>query len=352
MDGLKPYPAYRDSGVPWLGDVPEHWETKPLKRWVGMNAEVLPESTPPDYQFRYLDIGAVGTGVLINKPQRLRFGDAPSRARRVVHQGDTIVSTVRTYLKAIYHVDENANELVCSTGFAVLTPHAGTLPKFVSYLARSNAFTDRLTADSVGIAYPAIDETRLGSFQIAVPPHAEQAAIVRFLDRADRQLWRYMRAKQKLVQLLNEEKQAIIHAAVTRGLDPSVRVTPSGVAWLGNLPAHWGVQRAKRLFREVDVRSTTGTETLLSLRMYRGLIPHSEVSKVPITTDALIGFKKVAPGQLVMNRMRAAIGMFGIAHESGLVSPDYAVFEALESVDTRVLPHALQDRGRENDIPT
>ena len=247
IDGLKPYPAMKDSGVPWLGEVPEHWTTLPLKRWVRINRSVLPESTPPDYEFRYLDIGSVGTGVLTARPQRMRFAAAPSRARRIVRDGDTIVSTVRTYLKAVYYVDSDSDELVCSTGFAVLSPRSGTVPKYVSYLCRSTAFTDRVTADSVGIAYPAIAETRLGAFQVAVPPLPEQAAIVRFLDHVDRRIRRYIRAKQKLITLLEEQKQAIIHRAVTRGLDPNVRLKPSGVEWLGDVPEHWEVRRLRSL---------------------------------------------------------------------------------------------------------
>ena len=247
---LKPYPTMKDSGVPWLGEVPTHWNTRPLKRWVTINAEVLSETTAPDRVFRYVDIGSVGTGTLTQKPQRLRFAGAPSRARRVVHKGDTLVSTVRTYLKAIYFVDGEADELVCSTGFAVLTPRVGTVPQFVSYLARSNAFTDRVTADSVGIAYPAVAESRLGSFHVAIPPIPEQAAIVRYLDHADRRIQRYIRAKQKLIKLLEEQKQAIIHQAVTGQIDvrtgqPYPAYKPSGVEWLGDVPVHWEVMRSR-----------------------------------------------------------------------------------------------------------
>ena len=81
------------------------------------------------------------------------------------------------------------------------------------------------------------------------PPGPEQAAIVRFLDHADRRIRRYIRAKQKLIKLLEEQKQAIIHRAVTRGLDPNVRLKPSGVEWLGEVPEHWEVQRVKRVTR-------------------------------------------------------------------------------------------------------
>ncbi len=246
IDGLKPYPKMKDSGVPWLGEVPEHWQLLPLKRWIRMNGEVLPESTVPDYEFRYLDIGSVGTGTLTAKPQRLRFATAPSRARRVVRAGDTIVSTVRTYLKAVYFVERESEVLICSTGFAVLTPRADAEPKFVSYLCQSAAFTDRVTADSVGIAYPAIAETRLGAFHVGIPPLPEQAAIVRFLDHRDRRIRRYIRAKQKLIKLLEEQKQAIIHRAVTRGLDPDVRLKPSGVEWLGDVPEHWELKKIRQ----------------------------------------------------------------------------------------------------------
>jgi len=138
--------------------------------------------------------------------------------------------------------------LIAYTGFAVLAPGQGVNSRFLSFLVQSDPFTDRVSADSVGIAYPAIAETRLGTFHVAIPPLPEQAAIVRYLDYVDRRIRRYIRAKQKLIALLNEQKQAIIQQAVTRGLDPHVRLKPSGVEWLGDVPEHWGISPSKRLF--------------------------------------------------------------------------------------------------------
>lgn len=183
--GIEAGVRLKPSNIRSLGDIPEHWELRPLKHWVTINSEVLPETTDPDYTFSYIDIGSVGTGKLIENPQLLQFKNAPSRARRVAHIGDTLVSTVRTYLKAIYFVENWAeqNPLICSTGFTVLTPRAGTDPKFISYLFQSNAVTDRIMADSVGIAYPAIPERRLGSLVVAVPTLEEQSEIVSFLDK-------------------------------------------------------------------------------------------------------------------------------------------------------------------------
>ena len=128
----------KDSGVPWLGEVPAHWEVRRLKDWLEVNQFVLPENTDPDYAFSYLDIGTVGTGRLTAKPKKIRFGAAPSRARRVVRSGDTIISTVRTYLKAVWYSEDSGIDLIASTGFAVLTPKPDTFPKFVSYFCHRN----------------------------------------------------------------------------------------------------------------------------------------------------------------------------------------------------------------------
>ena len=182
-----------------------------------------------------------------SEPTTTKFGSAPSRARRIVRTGDTIVSTVRTYLKATWFAGEVKDDLICSTGFAVLTPRNEVCPKFVNYLAQSNAFTDMVTASSVGTAYPAIPESRLGSLHIPLPPLPEQRAIVRYLDYVDRRIRRYVSSKRKLIALLEEEKQAVVNRAVTRGLDPNVRLKPSGVEWLGDVPAHWEVSGEDRI---------------------------------------------------------------------------------------------------------
>ena len=240
-----PYPVYKDVGVEWLREIPAHWEVRRLKDWVTINRSVLPETTDPDFVFQYIDIGSVSTGVLTKKPQRMRFAASPSRARRIVREGDTIISTVRTYLKAVWFAQETHDNLICSTGFAVLTPDERAVPKFVSYLVQSHPFIEQVTANSVGMSYPAIAESRLGSFHLPLPPLPEQAAIVRYLDYVERRIRRYIDAKQKLVGLLEELKQATIYEAVTRGLDPDVPLKPSGIEWLGDVPAHWALRQLK-----------------------------------------------------------------------------------------------------------
>ena len=217
--GLDPDVRLKPSSVEWLGDVPAHWEVLPLKHWLGMNESVLSEATDPNFEFRYIDIGSVGTGVLIEKPQKIRFATAPSRARRIVRDGDTIISTVRTYLKAVWFDEETKGNFICSTGFVVLTPRQGTLPKFVSYLTQNNSFIDRVTANSVGTAYPAITESRLGSFQVAVPPFPEQAAIVAYLDNVTANIDAAIDRARREIELLSEYRIRLIADVVTGKVD-------------------------------------------------------------------------------------------------------------------------------------
>ncbi len=217
--GLDPDVSLKFSGVEWLGDVPKHWEVVPLKHWVRMNDAVLSEDTDAKFEFDYLDIGSVGTGILTQDPQRILFENAPSRARRVVRNDDTIVSTVRTYLKAVWYANNTEDNLIASTGFAVLTPRQGTSPKFVSYLAQSNSFTDRVTAESVGIAYPAISESRLGTFHVSLPPIAEQAAIVEYLDKATTDIDTTIARARREIELLREYRTRLIADVVTGKID-------------------------------------------------------------------------------------------------------------------------------------
>jgi len=334
---LKAYPAYKDSGVPWLGRVPEHWTTKPLKRWVRINAAVLPETTLPQCEFRYLDIGAVETGFLTRRPCMLRFEGSPSRARRIVRKGDTIVSTVRTYLKAVYFVADDAEDLICSTGFAVLTPQLATLPKFVSYLVQSSPFTDRVTADSVGIAYPAIAESRLGSFNVVVPPLPEQGAIVRFLNHYDRKIRRYIRGKQKSAKLLDEERLAIIHRAVTRGLDPNVRLKHSGVGWLGDVPEHWQIAQVRSVAQVV--RGGTPRPAGSPVYFHGDAEPWITVGELTKDRDmylcstatrlTAVGVERsrtVLPGTLLLTNSGATLGVPKITMIRGCINDGVAAF--------------------------
>ena len=181
---MKRYEEYKDSELEWLKAVPKHWEIVPLKRFVTINREVLSEATSPDFDFLYIDIGNVDERGIIAVPERVRFEQAPSRARRIIKQGDTIISTVRTYLKAIAFIQDRAHNLIASTGFAVLSPYGKTLPRYILYLVQSHTFINQVSANSYGVNYPAITPGQLGNLKLAITrDRKEQEAIVAFLDR-------------------------------------------------------------------------------------------------------------------------------------------------------------------------
>jgi len=159
------------------------WMHLPLKRIAAINPEVLPEDTDPDFAIVYVDIGGVSLEAGIRESEILRFGDAPSRARRLVKAGDTIVSTVRTYLRAIAPVIDPPNNMVVSTGFAVVRSAGMVDSHFLSWALRSSQFVEAVVAVSVGVSYPAIAPTVLGCIPVRVPPKTGQRAIAGFLDR-------------------------------------------------------------------------------------------------------------------------------------------------------------------------
>ena len=238
------YPAYKPSGAEWLGDVPEHWDVKRLKYVASINDEALPETTDPTYEFDYVDIGNVNAIYGIVERERMIFEEAPSRARRVVRKGDTIVSTVRTYLRAVASVREAADDLIVSTGFAVVRPHGIDLA-FLSFALRESHFIETVVSKSTGVSYPAINASEVGRICIPVPELEEQQAIARFLDERTQKIDDLIEAKRSLLDLLKEKRQAVITHAVTRGLDLTAKLKPSGVEWLGDVPEHWDVKRLK-----------------------------------------------------------------------------------------------------------
>lgn len=159
------------------------WPLVPLRYLVNLNRETLPETTPADYSFEYIDISSVSRDEGVRRTDRQVFAQAPSRARRVVRHGDVIISTVRTYLRAATQIDARHDGCVCSTGFAVLSPKPETMDtRFLGYAVTSRRFVDEVVAWSVGVSYPAINAGDLVRLRIPCPPLNEQRRIVADLD--------------------------------------------------------------------------------------------------------------------------------------------------------------------------
>jgi type I restriction enzyme S subunit len=246
--GLKPYPAMKDSGVPWLREVPEHWSIRRLK-----------------FLLRERDARSVdGTEQLLRVSQYT--GVTERKRNDGLDEPDTRAESLIGY-KCVNHAELVINIMLAWNGSMGVSRYSGIVspaycvyrfgpfayPWYFHYLLRSPTYKTHIKTVSTGVV-----ESRLRLYtddlyrlEALLPPLSEQTAIVRFLAHYDRKIRRYIRAKQKLIKLLEEQKQAIIHQAVTRGLDPNVRLKPSGVEWLGDVPEHWEVRRLKTLVSRV-----------------------------------------------------------------------------------------------------
>ena len=248
MSHYKPYFAYKDSGVEWIGDVPEHWEVKPIKVVVTFNDDVLPDSMAADTPINYVDISAVSYAEGITSSEEMLFSNAPSRARRKARVGDVVISTVRTYLKAVAAVDQAHSDCIYSTGFAVLRARKEHIdPSFLKWLALNELFIQSVESHSEGLSYPAINAPDLVNLKTVIPSFHEQAKIASTLDRETKRIDSLISKKTRFIELLKEKRQALITHAVTKGLDPNVKMKDSGVEWIGEVPEHWEVKRLRQV---------------------------------------------------------------------------------------------------------
>ncbi len=246
MAELTRYETYKPSGIDWIGNYPKHWEFRRLKNVCIVNKEALTDKTPFDYLIEYIDIGNTTDNGDFLELQEIEFSEAPSRARRKVEDGDTIISTVRTYLRAIAFIENPKENLIVSTGFAVLNPIKRTLvPKFLFYQVLCDSFIQRVIANSEGVSYPAISSTKLADLKLFIPSVKEQICIANYLDDQTQKIDQLIANKKAQVEKLKELRQIEVNNAVTKGLNPNTEMKDSGIDWLGKIPKHWKVKRLK-----------------------------------------------------------------------------------------------------------
>lgn len=236
---LGPYAEYKEPGVPWLGQVPEHWA---IVRAKAVYSCIDRRSTTGKEPL--LTVSSARGVVPRTSVAVTMFKAASYVGHKLCWPDDLVINSLWAWAGGLgvskYHG-------IVSTAYSVyrIRPAAPALPAFLHYFLRSAPFHYELQLRSKGIWISRLQLTD-SSFLAAplpLPPLPEQASIVRFLDWATRRVDRAIQAKRRLVALLNEQKQAIIHRAVTQGLDPSVPMKASGIPWLGEIPAHWEVRR-------------------------------------------------------------------------------------------------------------
>lgn len=238
--------GYPTSSRPEVGSIQSGWETRRLKFVATCNDEALPETTDPDLEISYVDISSIDLIKGITTLETHTFEGAPSRARRIVRDGDTIISTVRTYLKAIAPIESPPDNMIVSTGFAVMRPLGFIDSKFLGYALQTTSFIDSVVANSTGVSYPAINPTVLVCLSVDYPKDKKtQQEIAAFLNWKTGQIDSLIAKKKELMERLKEKRLAVITQAVTKGINPTAPLHDSRIPWLGHVPKHWEVKRLR-----------------------------------------------------------------------------------------------------------
>ena len=253
MTTPRPYPARKPSGVPWLGDLPAHWDVRRLKTFAEMRVSNVDkhvrEGELPVRLCNYVDV--YKNDYITQELAFMRATASMDEIERFrLEPGDVLItkdSETWDDIGVPALVTESANDLVCGYHLALLRPSGEMLGAYLARALQTNRVAYQFHVRANGVTRYGLTHAGIHSVQVPLPPLAEQAAIVRYLDGVDGLIRAYVGAKERLIALLEEERQAVIHRAVTRGLDPGAPLKPSGVEWLGDVPAHWEVRRLKTI---------------------------------------------------------------------------------------------------------
>lgn len=322
IEGLKPYPKMKDSGLPWCPHIPAHWDLVP-NRTLLTQRKVLVGEKHSDYTL--LSLTKQGVIVRDISENKGKFS-ADMGTSQEVRTGNLVM--------CLFDVPETPRTIGLSrhngmiTGaYTVFEARDDQAAKWLEAFYISMDDRKLLSPLYSGLRHT-IPKSRFLSTHTPVPAANERAAIIRFLAHADRRIRQLIRSKQKLITLLEEQKQAIIQRAVTRGLDPNADLKPSGIEAIGDVPTHWATPLNQRVFRELIRPHGGRPEVQLSLSQRDGLIATETMKERSLQTSSFDNWKVVYPGDLVLNRFKAHLGVFFASTLRGIVSFHYGVFAA------------------------
>lgn len=299
---MKRYNKYKDSGIAWLGLIPEHWEVRKLKRILslvterGVSPKKLALENIESYTGRYLPTDSIfdGDGVQI-------------------HVGDIVYGKLRPYLCKVWLASFACNAI---GDFYVFRCNYECSNQFVSYLFRSTSFTGICNASTYGAKMPRVSSDFMLSMSLPLPPLPEQEAIVSYLDRKVSEMDSFVSKQETQISYLKELKQATIAKAVTRGIDPSVALKDSGIPWLGQIPEHWEVDKLGLHFKERNEKVSDKDYPALSVSKEGITLQLDSVAK----TENGDNRKKVCKGDFVANSRSDRKGSCGFSDYEGSVS--------------------------------
>jgi type I restriction enzyme S subunit len=346
---LKPYSEYKDSGLPWLSQMPEHWGTRRLRHVCEMRVSNVDKHTKKgETAVRLCNYVDVYKNERIRESMSFMLASASEdeRIRFCLRKGDVVITKDSEDWNDIgvpSLVEFEAPDLVCGYHLAILRPRTNLQGQYLHRALQSHFIAAQFHVEANGVTRYGLAHGAIKGISIPLPPPDEQAAIVRFLGHANRRLEKTIRAKRKVIALLNEQKQAIIHRAVTRGLDPSVTLKPSGIPWLGDIPQHWGVVRNLALFSHRVEHGVPGLPILqVSLRSGVTIEDRNQFGRAKRFISDHTKYKLMRVDDLAYNTMRMWQGAIGVSPVDGLVSPAYVVVAPRPGVISRYYEYVFR----------
>ena len=346
---LVAYPAYKLSGVPWLGDVPAHWGVRRLRTVADMLVSNVDKHTKEaEYPVRLCNYVDVYKNDRIT--QAMPFMSATASRDEIerfrLEPGDVLFtkdSEAWDDIGVPALVTEAADDLLSGYHLALLRPFNEVLGPYLARALQSKGVACQFHIRANGVTRYGLTHAGIQSVQVPLPPLPEQRAIVRYLDYVDRRIRRYVSAKRKLIALLEEEKQAIVNQAVTRGLDPNARLKPSGVEWLGDVPEHWEVSRVKTEFLSLNPRRVPLSAVergAMSIRRYDYYGASGAIDKVEdyLFDDDLLLIAEDGANLILRNLPLAIIakGKFWVNNHAHILKPRRGNLEYLAAVMERL----------------
>lgn len=343
LAAMPKHEMYKDSGAEWIGEVPETWEIGKL----GTCLKPVSVNNKPDLPLLSItrERGVIKRDIEDQDENHNYIPDDLSNYK-LLEKGQFGMNKMKAW-QGSYGVSGFTG--IVSPAYFIFSFTKEIDPKFFHMAIRSKLYVSFFgsASDGVRIGQWDLSKPRMKEIPFLLPPHSEQTAIAAFLDRKTAQIDQALAIKEEQITLLEERKRILIQKAVTRGLNPDAPMRDSGVEWIGEMPAHWNVKRAKYLFKEVDDRSVAGNEELLSVSHMTGVTPRSEKNVNMFMAEDYTGSKTCQKDDLVFNIMWAWMGALGVSDRPGIVSSSYGIFRQLieHTFDSKYLECLLKTTG-------
>jgi type I restriction enzyme S subunit len=342
------YESYRSSGADYLGDVPAHWHVRPLKHLARFTSGGTPSKERLEFwdgEIPWASAKDLKMEVLLDTADHITDAAVDEAGAQLVPKGAILVLVRGMMLARMFPVCMVGQPMAINQDLKALTPRTGIRSDYLAWLLRGTAPETLNRLDEAGHGTKALRMDAWASMKLPVPPEPEQQVIAEVLDRETAKIDALMDAQRRLIELLKEKRQAVISHAVTKGLDPSAPTKDSGVEWLGAVPEHWEICRIANLFGE-SVALLSEDLPILSVSIHNGVsdeeLDENDLERKVSRSEDRGKYKRVRPGDLVYNMMRAWQGGFGTVSVDGGVSPAYVVARPKVDIETAFVEWVLR----------